>query len=72
MKKPNNVFAPLVIAGITVGFLASAYKYIFRHKPTQDRAPTSEVNAQPQTTVEPVADHSAADVSDAQSTDQTK
>ena len=35
MKKPSNLFAPLVIAGVTVGFLASAYKYIFRYKPSQ-------------------------------------
>ena len=29
MKKPNRFLAPIVIAGITVGFLASAYKFIF-------------------------------------------
>lgn len=28
MKKPNRVFAPIIIAGITVGFLASAYKFV--------------------------------------------
>lgn len=28
-KKPNNFIAPFVIAGITVGFLASAYKFVF-------------------------------------------
>lgn len=28
-KKPNNLIAPIVIAGITVGFLASAYKFVF-------------------------------------------
>lgn len=28
MKKPNRLFAPIVIAGITVGFLASAYKFV--------------------------------------------
>ncbi|BAP38540.1 MULTISPECIES: hypothetical protein [Acinetobacter] len=28
-KKPNNFIAPIVIAGITVGFLASAYKFVF-------------------------------------------
>lgn len=26
MKKPGRFLAPVVIAGITVGFLASAYK----------------------------------------------
>ena len=29
MKRPNRVFAPIIIAGITVGFLASAYKFVF-------------------------------------------
>ncbi len=28
-KAPNKLFAPVVIAGITIGFLASAYKFIF-------------------------------------------
>ncbi len=28
MKRPNRVFAPVIIAGITVGFLASAYKFV--------------------------------------------
>lgn len=31
-KAPNKVLAPIVIAGITIGFLASAYKYIFAAK----------------------------------------
>ncbi|WP_340600634.1 hypothetical protein [Acinetobacter sp. HZNU-JH01] len=29
MKRPNRVFTPIIIAGITVGFLASAYKFVF-------------------------------------------
>ncbi|AQZ80779.1 hypothetical protein RMB03_13935 [Acinetobacter sp. V91_7] len=29
MKKPGRFLAPIVIAGITVGFLASAYKFVF-------------------------------------------
>ncbi|MGE8539010.1 MAG: hypothetical protein ACN6NI_06980 [Acinetobacter sp.] len=28
-KKPNTVLAPLVIAGITIGFFTAAYKFIF-------------------------------------------
>lgn len=28
-KKPNTLLAPLVIAGITIGFLGAAYKFIF-------------------------------------------
>lgn len=34
-KAPSNLFAPVVIAGITLGFLASAYKFIFAK--TQDQ-----------------------------------
>lgn len=57
MKKPNNVFAPLVIAGITVGFLASAYKYIFRYKPTQNTATQQKPEQDPQQTT-PIVDES--------------
>mgnify|MGYP003557436480 FL=1 len=28
MKQPNRVVAPIIIAGITVGFLVSAYKFV--------------------------------------------
>ena len=28
-KKPNKVLAPLVIAGITIGFFTSSYRFIF-------------------------------------------
>ena len=36
-KKPNNWFAPFVIAGVTIGLLASAYKFIFANdKPRVD------------------------------------
>ncbi|WP_165353064.1 hypothetical protein [Acinetobacter piscicola] len=28
-KQPNKFIAPIVIAGITVGFLVSAYKFVF-------------------------------------------
>ena len=28
-KKPNKVLAPLVIAGITIGFFTAAYRFIF-------------------------------------------
>ena len=28
-KQPNKFLAPIVIAGVTIGFLASAYKFIF-------------------------------------------
>ena len=41
-KKPNKFVAPIIIAGITVGFLASAYKFVFANK---DK---SRLNAQQQ------------------------
>ena len=28
-KAPNKYFAPIIIAGITVGFFVSAYKFVF-------------------------------------------
>lgn len=28
-KTPNKFLAPIVIAGVTIGFLASAYKFVF-------------------------------------------
>ena len=33
-KAPNKFFAPVVIAGITIGFFVSAYKFIFAKTPT--------------------------------------
>ena len=41
-KKPSKVVAPIIIVGITVGFLASAYKFVFANK---DK---SRLNAQQQ------------------------
>lgn len=35
-KQPNRFLAPIVIAGITVGFLASAYKFIFINRVRQN------------------------------------
>ena len=35
-KKTNKFLAPIVIAGVTVGFLASAYKFVFaKPKPSK-------------------------------------
>lgn len=45
-KQPNRFLAPIVIAGITVGFLASAYKFIFK-KPKVEH--TSDPIATPET-----------------------
>lgn len=37
-KRPNNLIAPIVIAGITAGFFVSAYRFIFA-KPKQADEP---------------------------------
>ncbi|WP_171293626.1 hypothetical protein [Acinetobacter haemolyticus] len=39
MKRPNRVFAPIIIAGITVGFLASAYKFVFAKANNEKQQP---------------------------------
>ena len=37
-KQPNKFIAPIVIAGITVGFFISAYKFVFAQpKQTTDQ-----------------------------------
>lgn len=36
-KAPNKFFAPIVIAGITIGFLASAYQFIFAKKKRNEK-----------------------------------
>ena len=37
-KQPNKFIAPIVIAGITAGFLISAYKFVFAQpKQTTDQ-----------------------------------
>lgn len=28
-KKPSNYFAPIAVAGLTIGLLVSAYKFVF-------------------------------------------
>ena len=43
MKKPGRFVAPIVIAGITVGFLASAYKFVFSKSES-----SKQTTAQPQ------------------------
>lgn len=54
-KKPNNFIAPIVIAGITVGFLASAYKFVFaKPKKSSEQATAPEqVTADQQTDESP-------------------
>lgn len=45
-KKPNKILTPLVIAGITIGFLGAAYKFIFvdskRTEKAQPETPDTE------------------------------
>lgn len=41
-KRPNTVIAPLVIAGITIGFFTAAYRFVFQSKPEQNKADTSQ------------------------------
>ena len=41
-KKFNKLLAPIVIAGITIGFLASAYKFVFAKKKTQNQDSTEK------------------------------
>lgn len=51
MKRPNRVFAPIIIAGITVGFLASAYKFVVaksniaKEKPIENTQKVSSTEA---------------------------
>ena len=40
-KQPNKLIAPIVIAGITIGFLASAYKFVFA-KPNKQRSKAAQ------------------------------
>lgn len=46
MKKPGRFLAPIVIAGITVGFLASAYKFVFNKSSSSKQATTHTRNSE--------------------------
>ena len=37
-KKPNKVLAPLVIAGITIGFFTAAYRFIFVNSKQEEQS----------------------------------
>ena len=45
-KKPNNYVAPLVIAGVTIGFLTAGYKLAFGKKSPDPQVPQSVTKAQ--------------------------
>lgn len=42
-KVPNKYFAPIIIAGITVGFFVSAYKFVFAKPKISE---TTQTNAE--------------------------
>ncbi|MBJ9985979.1 hypothetical protein IAE19_11090 [Acinetobacter sp. S40] len=44
-KQPNRFIAPIVIAGITVGFLVSAYKFVFAKPKSEQTEQTGEETA---------------------------
>jgi len=40
-RKPNKILAPLVIAGITIGFFTAAYRFIFTEsKESEQKKPS--------------------------------
>ena len=41
-QAPNKFFAPIVIAGITIGFFVAAYKFVFT-KPKAIEKPTENI-----------------------------
>ncbi|MEG0482325.1 MAG: hypothetical protein RR575_05460 [Acinetobacter sp.] len=51
-KQPNKFIAPIVIAGITIGFLASAYKFVFAKSNKQQNEVAQQENAQDDQTKE--------------------
>ncbi|MDM1246473.1 hypothetical protein ACFODO_12530 [Acinetobacter sichuanensis] len=55
-KQPNKFIAPIVIAGITIGFLASAYKFVFA-KPKSATKP--DLAAQKELSTETVEQNSS-------------
>ncbi|NHB57586.1 hypothetical protein G9F32_05970 [Acinetobacter sp. 194] len=44
-KQPNKLLAPIIIAGITVGFLASAYKFVFAKSDPHKKSTQSKSNS---------------------------
>ena len=56
-QKPNKFLAPVIIAGVTIGFLASAYKFIFatpkQEKNSEQKSPDSEIHQEQAAQPEP-------------------
>jgi hypothetical protein len=59
MKRPNRVFAPIIIAGITVGFLASAYKFVVSKSNTPKEKPIKNTQKVSSTEAANSSDHHA-------------
>ncbi|WP_171407441.1 hypothetical protein [Acinetobacter sp. 2JN-4] len=57
MKKPNRVFAPIIIAGITVGFLASAYKFVFSKSNAEKEQSSSNARKASSSEAEKTSEH---------------
>lgn len=45
-KKPNKFLAPVVIAGVTIGFFVSAYKFVFAKNPSDSALEQSKTQPQ--------------------------
>lgn len=46
-KQPNKFLAPIVIAGVTIGFFASAYKFVFaKPEQTNKQLPETKIDQQ--------------------------
>lgn len=62
--KPNKLIAPIVIAGITVGFLVSAYKFIIHdHKSKKSHPAPQPETSDPENTESLVSKPNTSDVS---------
>lgn len=57
-KAPNKYFAPIIIAGITVGFFVSAYKFVFAKPKTSEIKHTNAERIPTETTEGRDADES--------------
>jgi len=44
-KRPNNLIAPIVIAGITAGFFISAYRFVFAKLKTEPEEKSQQAPA---------------------------
>ncbi|TCM65852.1 hypothetical protein EC844_11498 [Acinetobacter calcoaceticus] len=52
-KHPHKFLAPIVIAGITVGFLVSAYRFVFKTQVAAPEKAPQSVDNEPDSTQRP-------------------